>query len=303
MDPNAWTSLPACRDAVPKQWGEFAGPGTLKLKDTHGKYWTNRLVAPRRFVYMLPRNSFKQWEANLIAGIEAAVADAGLAADAMDVEDGVEEDATTEGALLCARRGPLHPLLVHLFSTPGSRDEFYGVWRAASLRVCADRPTAYELHLVRLARQPPDVVDACTARARRHRSRNEQLHHALLCEAFADGWTIEHEPETLLDLHEPSVVGGVVQPITGLTRSYTCDFVLARGCARLCVESKPDEPAMTDEALVKARTLRDTALTRVVFLTGEGAAARWYDLGPPRAPTDAARWFDDAAALRAHLGV
>lgn len=268
----AWTSVPARRDAVPAQWGEFDAQGTLRLKDTHSKYWVNRLVAPRHFLYVLPRNSLKQWEANLIAAIE----------------DGAR----------AAR-----PLLVHLFSTPGSRDEFYGVWRADDLRVCAERPTAYELHLTRLAPQPADAHEACTARERRHRSRNEKVHHALLCQAFADGWEIEHEPETVLDLHEPSVVGGVAQTITGLTRSYTCDFVLARGCARLCVESKPDEAAMTDEALLKARTLRDTALTRVVFLAGDGMAARWYDLGPPRAPLGVARWFDDAAALRAHLGV
>ena len=135
-----------------------------------------------------------------------------------------------------------------------------------------------------------------------YRSRNERLHARLLAAEFAaaDGWTVRFEPETLLDVHEPSVVDGARR--ADITRSYTCDFVALRGAQRLCIESKPCEEHVTAEALHKCRVLRDRTLTRVVVMAG-AHAPRWLDVGAVDAPPEAAVWHADAAALKAALGL
>lgn len=247
----AWTAQPSSEP--PHLWGHFKSEDLLLLKDTRSAHWKNELRTPNTFVYVFPRNSRHEWERTLVNRLVRRY------------ETGV-------------------PLVVHLFSTPGSRNEFYGEWVVDKMTAHRNSNTA-ELVLKRLEVQTPDLY----ARTRRTRSNNEKRHGRLLSERFPD-WTVDHEPETLLDLHDPTVVDGVAQNVVDISRSYTCDFVLAKGLMRVCVESKYDESEVTPAALVKARILRDRTLTRVVFLVGHGGEDRWLDLGKVRSD-DVPRWL------------
>jgi hypothetical protein len=257
-----WTSTSAARDDVPQSWGAFRDDDLLLLKDTRGRYYKNRLVAPNEFVYVIPTHP-KPWEEGVVTRLRARF-----------------------------ERDP--PLLVDLYSTPGARDESYGRW---VLRRIVNGPKVCNLHLLRLADQPLRPTHVPT-----YRSANETHHARVLEEAFpSSDWVVAHEPETVLDLHQPSVVDGVPVDEVTTTRSYTCDFVVTekRGWRRLCVESKPCEEHVTPEALVKARFLRDATLARVVFMVG-GVQPRWLDLGAPRT-TDVETWHETTAAfLSAH---
>ena len=246
-----WTAQPCAEP--PRPWGEFRGDDLLRLKDTRTARWPNRLKAPNVFVYVFPRHARHEWERDLVSKLIRRV------------ETGV-------------------PLVVHLFATPGSRNEFFGEWVVSEIKPYA---SSAELILYRLAEQTPGLYAPTT----RLRSRNEARHAHLLATLLPE-WTIEHEPETLLDLHEPTVVDGVARDGTdAVSRSYTCDFVLAKGLMRVCVESKYDEAGVTPEALAKARLLRDRTLTRVVFLVGHhGEEDRWLDLGAIRSE-DEPRWL------------
>lgn len=254
-----WTSTPAARDEVPRAWGAFRDDDLLLLKDTRGRYYENKLVAPNEFVYVIPTHP-KPWEADVVARLRARF----------------EGDP---------------PLLVDLYSTPGARDEFYGRW---VLRRIVNGPRVAKLHLLRLAEQPPRPERGGGG----YRSANEALHARVLEEAFPPPeWIVAHEPETVLDLHQPSVVDGCPVDAVATTRSYTCDFVVTetRGWRRLCVESKPCEEHVTPEALAKARFLRDATFARVVFVVG-GAQPRWLDLGAPHTQ-EAATWYDTTVAF------
>ena len=102
-------------------------------------------------------------------------------------------------------------------------------------------------------------------------------------------------------IHEPSVVDGQARNAVQMSRSYTCDFVLAKGTQRLCVESKPTVAHVTEEALAKCRRLRDTTLTRVLVLAGSGNEdVRWLDVGPPE--TKVETWHDTTGTLLTGLG-
>jgi hypothetical protein len=269
-----WTARLVDADRVPRRWGEFASDDVLRLKDTRHAFWRNELVAPNRFVYLFPTAPTRAWEAPLVGRIRKRVA---------------------------TRR----PLRVELYAAPGSRNESYGDWVVTGMRPRLGQANVSELTLVRLAAQPDAPPPAALPA---YRSRNEGAHAALLARAFPpDRWLVAHEPETLLDLHEPTVVDGVAARAAAddPTRSYTCDFVVAAraGCARLCVESKPCEAHVTPAALAKCRLLRDRTLTRVVIACGAGAAdARWCDLGPPRSEAPPA-WHETTAALLAALGL
>ena len=100
-----------------------------------------------------------------------------------------------------------------------------------------------------------------------------------------------HEPETLLDLHPPSVVNGI--PQSHKISTYTCDFVVCskRGMERLCVESKYSEEAVDEVARMKCRMLRDKTYSRVCIVAGQGSESRWLDFGTPACPTEV--WVDD----------
>ena len=249
---------------APKQWGEFH-KGILRLKDTRGKYWRNRLERPNKFVYVFPTTAKKDWEKVLLSGIKDKVQ---------------------------------NRLKVQLFSTPGSRNEYYGEWVVKKM-VPDVIPGVSELHLLRLQHQTDEDVRTATGRAP-YRSRNECAHAALLDKLFpADAWIVKHEPETLLDLHEPSVVDGVARTVTDMGRSYTCDFVVASRCGtrRVCIESKPCREHVTEEALAKCRVLRDATLTRVVFLVGGGEDVEWLDMGPPGAPQGSHVWREEIVSL------
>lgn len=189
-------------------------------------------------------------------------------------------------------------LRVQLFSTPGSRNEYYGEWVVSELQLNGDR---WELTLLRLHRQAGAVAPR---RGTQHRSRNEREHDGVLRRLFP-GWLVKHEPETILDIHEPSVRGGVSRDICdGMSRSYTCDFVLCKGTARLCIESKPVADHLTPEALAKCRVLRDSTLARVVVMVGSGdSSIAWYDLGPPEQCGAGEAWYGDFDELARALGV
>jgi hypothetical protein len=276
-----WTAVRSDVEHTPREWGELLrGDALLRLKDTRGKYWPNRLESPNTFVYCYPTIGRRHWEQDLLRRLHARV-----------------------------RSGKR--LWVHLFSTPGSRDEYYGEWVVSELRPGA-RQGASELVLLRLREQSAlyglryamhkGGAAEEEGMGEAYRSRNERLHARLLAAEFAaaDGWTVRFEPETLLDVHEPSVVDGARR--ADITRSYTCDFVALRGAQRLCIESKPCEEHVTAEALHKCRVLRDRTLTRVVVMAG-AHAPRWLDVGAVDAPPEAAVWHADAAALKAALGL
>lgn len=251
-DDVKWTSL-RCEGA-PHRWGELDPEGqVLSLKSTCKPYWNNRLVSPSRFVYSFPSNPKADWEHALVSRVTARIA--------------------------------THvPLEVHLFVTPGSRNEFYGQWAVEEWKATTSRPGVSELHLRRLASQSVVVQARYCGRVRAERSANEADHHRLLLQEFPanQGWTVRHEPETLLDLHSPSVVDGQrVVENERMTRSYTCDFVVARGAVRFCIESKPCASHVTRDAIAKCRVLRDTTLTRVLFMVGNiTESVQWVDVGP-----------------------
>lgn len=263
----AWTSVRCDDTHAPSCWGELV-EDVLRLKDTRGKYWRNRLESPDRFVYAFPTAPKYDWERPFLKRL---------------------------GDRLYTGK----PLWVHLFSTPGSRIEYYGEWVVVDVRPKV-RAGVSELVLARLREQSEALRLHYATDAVRYRSRNESAHAELLAELFPpDRWVIRHEPETLLDLHEPSVVDGVPRSVTDMTRSYTCDFVVASraGSQRLCIESKPCLEHVTDEALAKCRVLRDVTLTRVVIVAGARDDARWLDVGPIGAPCEDEQWHDDVASL------
>lgn len=274
-----WTARVVGNERVPRQWGEFVNDHHLRLKDTRHRYWRNRLEAPNRFVYQFPARGRHEWERALVARLRARVAQTDV------------------------------PLRVELFATPGSRNEAYGAWAVTRLRpVSGD---VCELTLARLRDQDEPCGNTHNNKHTAvdgdplYRSRNEQAHSLLLADVFppADGWVVRHEPETLMDLHEPTVVDGVARdPTADLTRSYTCDFVVARGAVRICVESKPCESHVTPQALAKCRLLRDRTLSRVVILCGDAHKVRWYDLGSPSHAAEEV-WLETAQDLYAALGV
>ena len=254
-----WTAKIAKRDSVPKRWGVLYET-ELRLKDTRHKHWQNHLAAPNRFIYSVPANPREEWERTMLAKLKTHTR---------------------------AENQP--PIRVQLFSTPGSRDETYGEWIVEDILENV-RPGVSELHLLRLEEQT--YPHALTSSATGFRSRNESHHARLLETQFFPGWRVSHEPETLLDIHEPSVVDGAARNPTQMSRSYTCDFVVAKGVMRLCIESKPCMEHVTDEARAKCRILRDTTLTRVVFMIGSGGEdIQWLDMGPMGADETAEAWY------------
>lgn len=265
----AWTASLSDNGRCPSQWGELLRENNvLRLKDTRGKYWRNRLASPSRFVYAFPSSAKYDWEQAFLKRLNR-------------------------------RLYTGKPLWVHLFSTPGSRNEYYGEWVVVDVRVEV-RPGVSEMELARLRDQSPELRVAYGTGAVRYRSRNESAHASLLERLFPkEGWIVCHEPETLLDIHEPSVVHGVARTVTSMTRSYTCDFVVASrtGAKRLCIESKPCLEHVTDEALAKCRVLRDATLTRVVVVAGEGEDVRWLDVGPIGAQAGDECWHDEFSSL------
>lgn len=255
-----WTSIRVERNRiVPESWGEFRS-SVLFLKDTHRGMWQNRLEAPNRFVYVLPKEGKYHKERQLCGAIRQRHADG-------------------------------RALRVHLYATPGSRQEYYGEWEAVGLKDAG--PTRMELVLGRLETQP----DVASFKRKRDedafRSNNERAHHRMLLDLFPEAeWIVEHEMDTLTDLHAPSVVNGVPQALELST--YTCDFLVAglRDGVRFYVESKDREEAVDAKAREKCRLLRDRTLSRVFVAAGRGADVRWLDFGPPRSKVEEERWHD-----------
>lgn len=242
-----WDSVPVGKEHVPARWGELRGE-VLALKDTQKSSYSNKLVAPNRFHYMLPLRGRTDWEEDLLDAIRRGI--------------GARE--------------------VHLFSTPASRNEFYGVWILYSL----ERKEGHQiLTLYRLKHQDPSLGYEHGG-ATEFRSRNEEWHGQVLSSLFPTH-ILRHEPESILDLHRLSVERGVQREFSKTSQTYTIDFVLSSNCGlrRLYVESKPSHEFVTDESLFKCRDLRDRNACRVVFMIGsrgEGEEKiRYLDLGPP----------------------
>ena len=68
---------------------------------------------------------------------------------------------------------------------------------------------------------------------------------------------------------------------------YTIDYVAARGCKRVCFESKPSWENATDgDAIEKCRCLRDHSMCRVFIIAGHGSNLRFMDFGNPGEATE-----------------
>lgn len=268
-----WESKRASQQDIPGNWGDFKGE-ILRLKDTRHPFWKNRLDSPNTFVYSIPSHHHADWESRVIRRI-------------------------------LERHGTTKDVVVHLFATPGSRNEDYGFWIVDEVKHNV-RPKVSELWLKRLLDQDEYTVITATSRKRSmtaridgYRSKNEDRHSDLLARKFPpDKWIVCHEPETVLDLHEPTVVDGRMRTAAEMVNSYTCDFVVASkdGARRLCVESKPCVEHVTDTAILKCRRLRDSTLTRVCFLVGNGDNSKWLDIGPI-GEKDTHTWYDTFEAF------
>lgn len=265
-----WTSTLADNAMLPRTWGRRCdADAVVQLKDTQKRngFWRNYLAAPDCFVYCIPPAPVHAWEREVVDALRAKTHE------------------------------------VHLFSTPNGRDEWYGVWCVSSLREQV-RPGVTEVVLARKEPQDPLIARRYEWRAdaTRFRSRNERAHARLLEDLFpSPDWTVSHEPETLLDVHAPSVVDGKATGGLQTSRSYTCDFVVShtRNCMRVCIESKPCEEKIDAEALFKARTLRDRTRSRVVIMCGSEWEVRWWDLGAPGADQEV--WHETSSQLLAAL--
>ena len=144
-----WDSKVVHPKHLPTQWGGFDPDGTLLLKDSRTKYWANTLVSPNCFHYLMPRSGSpdRPWEQQLVLDI-------------------------------CRRITPTAPLRVRLFSTPGSRNEYYGEWVVERLQPV--EKNRYQLTLRRLEDQSKGASVADEAECGpRFRSRNEERHAAL----------------------------------------------------------------------------------------------------------------------------
>lgn len=275
-DTIRWTATQAASRYVPRHWGEMRDE-VLILKDTRHPYWNNRLVAPNHFIYSFPSRSANPTDVKLHSIFKQKI-----------------EHATK-------------PLRIHLFSTPGSRNEYFGEWVLAGVSSnTADgsgrKSNVGELELRRLAAQDEALVDVYADRsAPKYRSRNEGMHAEQLVVLFPnEDWILKHEPETMIDTHQPSVVDGVAVDIVGMSHSYTCDFIVAhrRDSRRVCIESKPHESHVDDVAIAKGRLLRDRTLTRVLIMAGDSSASpRWYDFGPPGTTKEEEAWYEEFTSL------
>lgn len=272
-----WTSVLCHHRAAPQHWGEVVCGNLIRLKDTGGTFWDNKLVSSSEFLYNYPST-----EVGFVAEMRRLL-----------------------------RKEP--HARVHLFYRKGSNTEFFGEWTVEEDKpVDAKRR---QLLLRRSGAQSERVVEqyalqgASGKRKRVERSHNEKVHGEYLrTHVFPETeWLVRHEPETLhlVDAHSPSVVDGAyhTDPCFG---EYTCDFVVShrQGLARVCVESKPCVEFVDNMAIAKARKLRDLTFTRVVVMAGSGVNdLRWLDLGPPLAPPDQEVWCDSTAEFRARMGL
>jgi len=272
-----WSSLLCHHRAAPQQWGEVTGGNLIRLKDTGGTFWDNKLLSPSEFAYNYPSA-----EVGFVAEMRALL-----------------------------RREP--HARVHLFYRKGSNTEFLGEWTVDEDRVLDAKRR--QLLLRRSEAQSEKVVEqyalqaASGKRKRVERSHNEKVHGEYLrTHVFPESeWLLRHEPETmhLVDVPAPSVVDGAYHtaPCFG---EYTCDYVVSHreGMARVCVESKPCVEFVDEMAIAKARKLRDLTYTRVVVMAGSGVDdLRWLDLGAPLTPPDGEVWCDSTEAFRARLGL
>ena len=268
-----WTSIRARNKAAPDKWGCYVGK-VLLLKDTRKSVYNNELVAPNRFQYEIPAFSTYAWERQLIERIQS------------------DWDAC-------------RTTVVHLFSTPGSRNEYYGEWVVADLAPNPDRVRNKILHLRRLADQDPTVTSsyAIGPVKSEQRSPNERWHGRVLDETLPSGYIVDHEPETLMDLHDPTVVDGEPQDLRVLSDSYTTDYVVTGkgGLVRLCIESKANERDMNLPGVFeKCRVLRDRVMLRVVIMVGgdgDPAKIRYFDFGPPRLETPREDWIESLSDI------
>lgn len=259
-DDVEWDATRACDECVPQRWGKWAD-GRLKLKDTQGGKYVNTLDAPNQFTYKLPPGDYiKPWEQALV--------------------DRLERERDTA--------------VVELFSSPGSRNEYYGEWAVHDMQETMVR-------LRRLRSQTPGLAAKYAGKAGpAYRSKNEKWHGEVLCALFPeeDGYVVRHEPETVMDVHVPTVVGGRPNGPRLVSATYTCDYVVCHreGTFRLCVESKPSVESLTDEAKAKCRFLKTNVHQRVVAMVGTTfTGCSYYDFGRIGDGEEGEVWRDEVA--------
>ena len=239
-----WTST-EIRDVGPVGFFGWIGPTILLLKDMRKSVYENTLSEEgNRFDYELPTN------ASGLLRVFSREADSAT--------------KTIEVRLISAR----HAQTFYL-------GEFciHSVVRGVNNR--------WFVRLHRLAVQRDDTRERYKL-LEQHRSRSEMRHDVLLRAHFRD-WRLVHEPESVsFSRTSELVTNGKMQSWS--SNSYTCDFVLAKGLMRLCVESKHDVSGVDESCVLKCRSLRDKSLTRVLCLAGHDDALHWYDFGPPEQP-------------------
>lgn len=242
----AWASCKA-GDVTPAAWHGWVGPSVLLLKDTRKATFVNRLGDDgRTFFYELPPP-------------KSAAQDATMAALHREADAAAK---TVE---------------VRLFSVECARNFYLGEFVIDRIERSADGRTYACLQ--RLAEQDTQVRQAYEVSSRPKRSRSESM-HADAIRSILPGWRLVHEPECVAFYESELVVDGRMREWGG--DQYVCDYVAARGCARVCFESKASAAGFDEAAKLKCRALRDRSLTRVVALVGHGAEAmRWHDFGCP----------------------
>lgn len=155
-------------------------------------------------------------------------------------------------------------LEVHLFAVR-SHVEFYGVWTATSLQDIDGVRSLLTLH--RHAEQPTPMSPPLN-QAPFH----VRVHEHYLRRNVPHGWSLCHE-----ERNGPSVINGKRYHVDTLK----CDFILARGCQRICIVSVPAESYISQQQFLRCTYLRDRMLCRVVLVVGTPPELQWLDFGGP----------------------
>lgn len=262
---SAWSSCKAGA-VTPTAWHGWVGPGILLLKDTRKATFSNRLLDDgRTFLYELPAPKSSVQDATL----QALHREADAAAKRVEIR---------------------------LFAVECANNFYLGEFCLECIERAEGRTFA---RLQRLRAQDPKVRAAYEQTTRGTRSRSE-ARHAEVIQSLLPGWRLCHEPECIAFHESDLVVDGKMRDWGG--DQYVCDYVAARGSARVCIESKAAAAAVDEAAKLKARALRDRSLTRVVALADHGERLVWYDFGCPSAGNEDEATGSDLETLRRRLG-
>ena len=228
-------------------WGKVMN-GVVFLRDTNRDFYENRLCTLKghdyasRFEYGLPLNP-KQWEQSIMARLS----------------NGVQTHQE-----------------VRVFSVANARDHYLGQFFVAKYEARTSCGKMARVTLARAEVQDESVMKnyANTFR-KRTRSQSELDHLTVLEDICPLPWVIKHEPECAINFDVPLVQSG--QRNKWASGEYTIDYVAARGCKRVCFESKPSwENAMDADAIEKCRCHRDRSMCRVFIGRWLLAVSSWF---------------------------